>query len=273
VLTSWNGLALAAFSEAARVLSEPEYLRVALENARFFQTHMQAPDGRLFHTYRQGQAKITGLLEDLALYGLGLLELYKACGDLSWLEWARELWTVALRDHWDDSSGAFFSSFSEGETLIARMQEFFDAAVMSDNAAAALLGLWIDRYYGDSGALEQAQKVVLGSMGEMLRAASGFGGLWQGFELLLSERTEIVLMGTLQERENLERSVAGYYLPFTALAPAEFTDSRLSLLEGRDGNGVAYVCRDMACELPTRAVKVLASLLERIGHPPRPVVE
>ena len=268
VLTSWNGLALAAFAEAARVLSEPHYLRVALENARFFQTRMQAPDGRLFHTYRQGQAKITGLLEDVALYGLGLLELYKACGDLTWLEWARELWTVALRDHWDDSSGAFFSSATGGETLIARMQEFFDAAVMSDNAAAALLGLWINRYFGDADALEHAQKVVLGSVGEMLRAASGFGGLWQGFELLLSQRTEIVLMGSLEERVPLERVVAGFYLPFTALAPALSTDSSLALLENRTGEGVAYVCRDMACELPTRAVRVLESLLEGIGQRP-----
>jgi len=269
VLTSWNGLALAAFSEAARVLSEPDYLRVALENARFFQAHMQAPDGRLFHTYRQGQAKITGLLEDVALYGLGLLELYKACGDLTWLEWARELWTVALRDHWDDSSEAFYSSApfsgnSGGEPLIARMQEFFDAAVMSDNAAASLLGLWIDRYYSDAGALEHAGKVVLGSVGEMLRAASGFGGLWQGFELLLAERTEIVLMGSPEERVRLERSVASFYLPFTAIAPASSADSSLSLLEGRTGEGVAYVCRNMACELPTRAVKVLEGLLERI---------
>jgi len=180
---------------------------------------------------------------------------------------------VALRDHWDDSSGAFYSSAaisanSGGETLIARMQEFFDAAVMSDNAAAALLGLWIDRYYGDSGALEHARKVVLGSVGEMLQAASGFGGLWQGFELLLSERTEIVLMGSPEERVPLERVVVGFYLPFTAIAPALVADSRLSLLENRTGDGVAYVCRNMACELPTRAVKVLESLLERMGQHP-----
>lgn len=269
VITSWNGLALAAFAEAARVLDEPSYLMLALENAQFFQTHMKAPDGRLFHTYRLGQAKITGLLEDVSLYGLGLIELYKSCGDLQWLEWARELWTVALRDHWDDSSGAFFSSASGGESLIARMQEFFDAAVMSDNAAAALLGLWIDRYYGDVNALEHAQKVVLGSVGEMLRAASGFGGLWQGFELLLSPRTEVVLMGTPDERVGLEQTVAQFYLPFTALAPAALTpaegaDPRLALLEGRTGDGVAYVCQNMTCELPTRVERVLEGLLERI---------
>ncbi|MBC7646246.1 MAG: hypothetical protein H7095_03930 [Pseudopedobacter sp.] len=140
---------------------------------------------------------------------------------------------------------------------------------MSDNAAAALLGLWIDRYYGDVNALEHAQKVVLGSVGEMLRAASGFGRLWQGFELLLSPRTEVVLMGTPDERVGLEQTVAQFYLPFTALAPAALTpaegaDPRLALLEGRTGDGVAYVCQNMTCELPTRVERVLEGLLERI---------
>jgi len=46
-LASWNGLALAAFADAARVFDREDYRRVAVANAGFLLREMQAADGRL----------------------------------------------------------------------------------------------------------------------------------------------------------------------------------------------------------------------------------
>jgi uncharacterized protein len=71
-LTSWNGLMLGAFAEAARVLNEPKYLEAAKANVKLVHEKLFV-DGRLLHTYKAGSAaKINGLLEDYALYALGL---------------------------------------------------------------------------------------------------------------------------------------------------------------------------------------------------------
>ncbi|HMO54457.1 MAG TPA: thioredoxin domain-containing protein, partial [Tepidiformaceae bacterium] len=107
VLTSWNGLALAAFAEAARVLDEPEYGLAAARLAAFLQESVWT-EGRLFHTRQGGRAKVDGLLEDYTYLGLGLIELYKLTGDIEHLEWARELLDVVLARFRDPERGDFF---------------------------------------------------------------------------------------------------------------------------------------------------------------------
>ena len=102
VLTSWNGLALAAFAEAGRVLDEPRYRAVAERNAAFVREELWH-DSRLQHTYKAGVAKADGLLEDYSYYGLGLIELYRTTGDLAHLEWAAELLDAVLTRFADDA--------------------------------------------------------------------------------------------------------------------------------------------------------------------------
>jgi uncharacterized protein YyaL (SSP411 family) len=66
VLTSWNGLMLAAFAEAARVLDRNDYRRVAERNAAFLLNKLRQDSGRLLRTGKNGDAKLNGYLEDYA---------------------------------------------------------------------------------------------------------------------------------------------------------------------------------------------------------------
>lgn len=263
VLTSWNGLALAAFADAGRILGEPHYLELARQNADFVRRELRRPDGTLLHTFKDGQAKVTGLLEDHALYGLGLVALFQAGGDLTHLHWARELWEIVRRDYWDDAAGVFYATGGEAETLLTRQAQGFDSAVISDNAAAALLGLWMNRYFADPEAEKIAGRVVESFAGDMLTAAGGFGGLWQAAAFWQAPHTEIAIIGTPPERAPLERVVAEQFLPFTALTPAE-EGGTLPVLEGRSGGGQAYVCVQMTCGLPTKDAQMLKEQLKAL---------
>ncbi|WP_019585784.1 thioredoxin domain-containing protein [Deinococcus apachensis] len=263
VLTSWNGLALEAFADAGRVLGETHFLEIARRNADFVRNHLRLPDGTLRHTFKNGEARVEGLLEDHALYGLGLVALYQAGGDLAHLEWARELWGVVHRDFWDEEAGLFRSTGGRAETLLTRQAQGFDSAILSDNAAAALLGLWVGRYFGDEEAERLARATVRTYQSDMLAAAGGFGGLWQAAAFLESPHVEVALIGMPEERAPLERVLARFPLPFAALAPAERGEG-LPVLEGRPGGGTAYVCVGHACDLPTRDPEVLAGQLGRL---------
>ncbi|EYB66725.1 hypothetical protein DEIPH_ctg079orf0130 [Deinococcus phoenicis] len=263
VPTSWNGLALAAFADAARILGEAHLLEIARRNAGFVRDHLRLPDGTLRHTFKDGAARVEGLLEDHALYGLGLVALYQAGGDLGHLAWAAELWEVVRRDFWDGEANLFRSTGGRAETLLTRQAQGFDSAVLSDNAAAALLGLWMNRYFGDGEGERLARAAVRTYQGDMLAAPGGFGGLWQAAAFLEAPHVEIALIGTPPERAPLERVVARHPLPFAALAPAERGEG-LPVLEGRPGGGTAYVCVGHTCDLPTRDPGVLEGQLRRL---------
>ncbi|MEZ4501591.1 MAG: thioredoxin domain-containing protein [Dehalococcoidia bacterium] len=272
VLTSWNGLALAAFAEAARVLDEPRYLEAALETAAFLRGTMLR-DGRLLHAYRGdsgsgangGTAKVEGLLEDYAYLGLALVELYRATGDLAHLEWAVELFEAVLERFSDRDRGGFFDSPADGEALLLRQKSTFDSPTPSGNGAAALLALTLSRYY-DRPSWERVAEEALRSVAAMLpRASSGFGTLLQVLELQLAPRQEVAILGTPEARAPLEREVARRYLPHLVLAPAEAAGG-IPVLEDRaplDGAAAtAFVCEQMVCQLPVTTVEALAAQLD-----------
>lgn len=260
MLTSWNGLALGAFADAARILLDGHYLDIAQRNAEWVRQSLRQPSGTLFHTYKDGQAKVGGLLEDHALYGLGLVALYQASGKLETLHWAQELWHIVKRDFWDEAQGVFYSTGGEAETLLARQVQTFDSAVMSDTAAAAQLGLWMARYGLDAEGERIARRVVTAYNTEMLAAVGGFGGLWQVAAMLEAPPSELALIGAQLQRLPLQQVVARYALPFTALAPAD-APAGLPVLEGREGEGMAYLCVNHACQLPARDAETLEQQL------------
>ena len=57
VLTSWNGLMLAAFAEAARALDRDDYRQVAERNADFLLRELRQENGRLLHYVESERAK------------------------------------------------------------------------------------------------------------------------------------------------------------------------------------------------------------------------
>lgn len=262
VLTSWNGLALAAFAEAGRVLGDVRYQVAAAELAAFLRASVWS-DGKLFHTWKGGQAKVDGLLEDYAYVGLGLVELYKLTGDVALLEWARELWTNITGRFRDDDLGGFFETPSDGESLLLRQKPFFDSATPSGNGAAALLGLWLGRYYSRSDWERVAEEVTAQVADHLLRAVTGFGTILQAIEFAASPPRELVIVGSPEARLPFEQVVAERFLPWTAIAPTPDADG-LPMFEGRepvDERPLAYVCENQMCLMPSRTPEQLHAQL------------
>lgn len=283
ILTSWNGLALAAFAEAGRVLHEPRYLAAAEHNALFVQSCLSHATG-LYHSYSDqnvqnhpqdiqgqatGQAKVGDLLEDLVLYGLGLIQLYQSSANNQWLLWAQQLWQQAVKFHWDESSAGFFATAHHAEPLMARLQHSFDAAVISDNGAAALLAAQLAAYTDNAETKRIAQAIVESHISEMQQAATGFGGLWQAALWQRYGGASAVISGTTTERAALMQVCNERYLPVLTLAPQDSQDSQTSplpwpLFAERNGAGVAYVCQRFSCLQPSHSPQELSAQLDQL---------
>jgi uncharacterized protein YyaL (SSP411 family) len=91
VLTSWNGLMLAAFAEAAQILDRHDYQEVAQRSADFLLRELRQENGRLLRIWKDGEAKLNGYLEDYAYLIEGLLELYQTTSDPAG-SWRRRNW-------------------------------------------------------------------------------------------------------------------------------------------------------------------------------------
>lgn len=66
---------------------------------------------------------IKGFLDDYAFLIKGLLDLYEASLDASWLNWARELQKKQDELFWDQTNGGYFNCSNEDSTVLLRLKE------------------------------------------------------------------------------------------------------------------------------------------------------
>ena len=127
---------IAAFAKAGRAFHEPEYTQAAQDAADFILETLVNEDGRLLHRYRDGEAGILANVDDYAFFVWGLLELYEATFDLTYLEAALELQAQLDERFWDAENGGYYFTPDDGEELIVRRKEIYDGAIPSGNSSS-----------------------------------------------------------------------------------------------------------------------------------------
>ena len=160
VLTSWNGLMIAAYADGFRLLKDPAYRQAAEKAADFLLTKLRTPDGRLLRTYRGGQAKLPAYLEDYAFLAHGLLRLHAATGDPKRLAQARELTDRMIADFADTEQGGFFYTADDHESLLARPKDPYDNALPSGNSVAIRNLVALAAATGEPSYLDHAGKAL-----------------------------------------------------------------------------------------------------------------
>jgi len=276
VLTAWNGLMIRAFAEAAAALNRPDYRAAAERAAAFALTTLRQGD-RLLRTYKDGQAKLNGYLEDYASLADGLLALYDATFDIHWLDEARALARTMVAQFWDDgvpyegaqTAGGFYDTARDHEALIARPRSLTDNAVPAGNSVAVQV---LQRFAAldDVSDYDAKATQVLQSLRDgMSRHPLAFGRLLAALDFAVATPREVVLVGAVDtpEMAALFRVLRGAFRPNLVIAhrPAHIDDAALPpLLQGRtltDSIVTAYVCEAYACQLPVTTPEAFAAQL------------
>ncbi|MDJ0765177.1 MAG: thioredoxin domain-containing protein [Myxococcota bacterium] len=136
ILTDWNGLAIGALAIAARVFHDATYAEAAQKAAQFILSALTDEDGRLVHRYRDGASGLPAHLDDHAFLSFGLLNLFEATGDTTYLSKAAHLTHQMVTRFEDKAEGGFFLTSDDTETVLIRTKETFDGALPSGNAMA-----------------------------------------------------------------------------------------------------------------------------------------
>ena len=275
VLAGWNGLAIAAFADAARALSAAEadhdadaarYREAAVITADAVTSALLGADGRLHRSWKDGRASADGVLEDYADLADGLLATYEATGEERWFTTALGLADTILT-RFADPAGGFFDTADDGERLVVRPKGLQDNAVPSGGAMATTVLLRLAALTGDD-RYRTAAEAALATVGPYLaRYPTGFAQWLASLEVAHAGITEIAIIGD-RASADMRRLVAvadrGYH-PFRVLARAEpGVASVVPLLVDRfalNGRATAFVCREFACRQPVHEPEALAALL------------
>lgn len=275
VLLNWNALQIEPLARAAGMLGEPRYLQAAVRAADFILREMTRPDGRLLHSWRRGQAKLDGYLDDYTFFIQALVTLYESQFDERWIDHAVRLADMTLAHFADPRAAGFFYTADDHERLIARNKDFLESSVPSGNALAATALLRLGTLCGRSDYLQAAHGIIEASAGWLERAASGMGQMLSAAELRLGPVREIVVIGDSRAGDTAA-ALAGLrrrYLPNRVVAcrhpgVTEGSPHLAPLFQGKTPGGVeptVYVCEGFACQAPVAGLAATDALWESLG--------
>jgi uncharacterized protein YyaL (SSP411 family) len=273
VLTSWNGLMIAALAKGAAVLGQAEYSEAAAKAAGFVLKQMRDQEGRLLRRWRQGETKGTGYLDDFAFMIWGLIELYEAAFDPAHLEAALDLATQTGSHFWDDLHHGYFYTPHHGEDLIVREKDLYDGALPSGNSVMALNLLRLARLTGDSAWENRAEKLMAAMSAQVVQQPMAFTQFLMAVDFALGPAREVVVTGEPGDAAALElMSVAQKrFMPNRVLLmkPGGEAGQHMAKLapftaemKPGDSGPTAYVCRDFACQQPVSSAGDLAAALD-----------
>jgi hypothetical protein len=274
VLAGWNGLMLRSFAEAGAALGRPDYRDAADNNAAFLLDHLK-PEGRLLRTWREGEAKLLGYLEDYSGVADGLLALHEATLETRWLTEAITLADQMIDLFWDDGVSAFYDTGKDHETLVIRPRDIFDNAQPSGSSIASDVLLKLAVITGNDNYASRAASTLRPLVQMMGRAPGGTGHWLAVLDFYVSIPREIAIVGPRDDPATraLLDTVFRRYLPNKVVVGSHDTSVdhlrrnglEFPLLEGRNlvaGRPTAYVCQNYACQLPVTEPDALAQQLE-----------
>ncbi len=272
VLTDWNGLMIAALAKGAQVLGERRYAQVAQSAVDFLLKNLRDSQGRLLHRYREGEAGILANVEDYAFLIWGLLELYEATFEVSYLQFAFDLNEELIAHFWDEEGGGFWFTPDDGEKLPVRQKEIHDGAIPSGNSVAMLNLLRLGRISGNRDLEEKAWRISKAFAQKVSQVPSAYTQLMVALDFALGPAYEVVIAGRTEADATREllQALRKPFLPNKVLLfrPTELSDPPILKIApflrdylDREGQPTAYVCQNYTCQLPTtdpaRALELL----------------
>ena len=264
VLTSWNGLMIKGMACAARYLNNTEYLASAQRAVDFIRETLFVDD-RLLATYKDGQARLMGYLDDYAFLLDGLIHLLQARWRKTDLEFAIAL-AEAILAHFEDSArGGFYFTAHDHEALIQRPKNFMDEAIPAGNAIATLALARLGHLLGEQRYLDSAERALRCAWDHIEQAAYAHAAFLQALEEYLYPPQLIVIRGD-SEAEQWQHTITAHYAPRRlcfAIPAAETELPGLLAQRKAAANGTrAYVCSGMTCQAPTDNLESLMVQLD-----------
>ncbi|MDE1856667.1 MAG: thioredoxin domain-containing protein [Candidatus Micrarchaeota archaeon] len=265
ILADNNGLAIAAFSKAARAFGNEGYLVIAKKAADRIISELFDGD-RLLHA-RGARGPIYGFIDDYAFLCFGLIELYQASFEAKYLDCAIRL-AEHMEGHFlDKGMAGFFTSADYAEGLLVRDIDTADGAIPSGNSVAMMDMIRLSRMTGDESHEEKASRIADSLHGRVSQYHLGYTFLLTALSYATSKSYEIVVAGErgAKDTETMLAAINSTFLPNAVVVLNDGSGSvRSDFAKGMKQTGgaaTAYVCTGFSCKAPTNSVKRMIELL------------
>ena len=263
ILLDWNALMCSAYAKAYAALGDERYKNAAVKSLHFIEENLSQPDvGKLFHTYKDGQAQYDAFLNDYAFLIGALIDVYEITFDTDYLRQAQRYTEHVLEYFLDKSDNLFFFTSSEQQDVPLRRKDLYDSATPSGNATMVHNLQRLGILLGKKAYRTLASEMLFTMKSAIAKYPSSFSRWAAALMNEVHGMPEIGVVG--KDAEQAAVAINHQFIPHkTMMAAAELNDE-FPLLAGKepDGETLIYLCQDYACRRPVKTVDELKQLLE-----------
>ncbi len=273
ILTDWNGLMIAALAKAGRILEEDLYIQTAKKAMSFIFSNLMDNRHRVLHRYWEGEAGVTGYLDDYAFLIWSLLELYETTFSTEYLQKALNLNQVLMSDYWDEKNGGFYFTSKQAEPVLVRQKELYDGAIPSGNSVAFLNLLRLAHLTGDEQLNHKAYELLKAFSPMIEQNPPAYTYFLIGVDFIIGPTYEVIIIGDSDkdDTKKMLRVLQQNYLPrkVIILRPAKNKVQEIDKMinfnlpsEKITEKATAYICKDYVCMAPTADIQKIINLLK-----------
>ncbi len=158
VMTSSNGLLIAALATAGRLLDESDYVNQASQLAGFLDSNLRSDEGLLYRQYWNGQSSGRAFLYDYASFAWGLTELYRSTKKESHLSLASQI-VNEMKKRFGRQGGGFYDTTVGDAPALNRFMHLLDGSHPSGNSIAANALANLARLTDDSSYMKSVHRI------------------------------------------------------------------------------------------------------------------
>lgn len=272
ILSSWNGLMIAAYAMGGRILQNEHLIKTAENAAKFVKNEMMTGK-KLMKRYRDGEAGINAFSDDYAYMIWGLLELYEATFKEIYLEHAIDLVHEAKRQFWDDKDGGLYLYGNDSEQLIIRPKPIYDGALPSANAVYLYTINKIAKITNDND-LEKMTRMILEGLSADIKAyPAGYTMMAMAKMHTNKMDSHILFVGEMPQNAKKSEMITQYHAQFRPFDSIGYIDINNkednNIIKDRqsyrllDSKISAYVCTNSICLPPVNDYK---NLIEQLSE-------
>jgi len=258
-ITSWNAMMCSAFAKAYLSFGDKKYKEIALRTINFILKTLSLPDGKLYRTYKMGEAKIDGFLEDYAFTMEALINCYTISQDEMYLQKAKKMCELTLEEFKNPASDLLYYTNNSSSGLITKTTETSDNVIPASNSQMAMNLFQLGTYFDKAEWTEKAEKMLALFAEEMKAYGAGYSN-WACLALhFIYPFKEVAIVGNNVNEKLLELYKHGLT---NAIFAVHANASDLPLVKNRfaAGKTLFYVCENKACKLPVESVEETVNL-------------
>ena len=215
VITSWNGLMIAALARGGAISGVRDFTERAERSAAFILKQLRRKDGRLLRSFMGTPSEVPAFLEDYAFLTYGLIELFEATLDTTWLDRAQGLADEILQLFYDPAATTFSKTGRDAEQMPVRASLEHDGVLPSPYSMAAKCFTRLAHACDRPDLLDHAHDLLAASLDDARRHPSAHLGALQALAMLENEPVLATFSGgrSTNLMRDLLQQVKASYIP------------------------------------------------------------